>query len=152
LAGGPASAFLPEMLSVHDNTCSGYRFCGESKRLVLETEYPSGSAKQGLKTDVIFEGVWCHHLESVQSGNIIFDIEIVGLSEVEHDFRDVFGRLEKQGWPRLELKEDSLPEVIERHRLNVYRIGSSYGMEGFVIAGSVHQLDRQVANAAPLMR
>jgi hypothetical protein len=130
------------MLSIHDNTCSGYRFCGNTRRLVLETEYPSGSSKEGKKTDVIFEGVWCHHLESVQCGNIIFDIEPVDLSQVEQEFREVFERLKNYGWPRLELREDSLPEIMERYGLTVHRIGSSYGMEGFVIAKSVHQLDR----------
>lgn len=130
------------MLSIHDNTCSGYRFCGVARRLVLETGYPYGIGKDGKKTDVIFEGVWCHHLESVQSGNIIFDIEPVELSQVEQEFHGLFERLKNYGWPRLELKQDSLPEMIGRHRLNVYRIGSSYGMEGFVIAESVHQLDR----------
>lgn len=109
----------------------------------METEYPWGVGKDVRKTDVIFEGVWCHHLESVQNGNIIFDIEPVELSQVEQEFQDLFERLKNQGWPRLELKQDSLPEVIERHRLSVYRIGSSYGVEGFVIAESVHQLDRE---------
>jgi hypothetical protein len=130
------------MLSVHDNSCSGYRFDGEARRLTLETEYPEGCGREG-KTDVTFEGVWCHHLESVQHGNIIFDIEVVDLSQLEQEFHGVFERLKNHGWPRLETKQDSLPAIIERHQLKAYRIQSSYGMEGFVIAQSVRQVDRR---------
>jgi len=130
------------VLSVHDNTCSGYRFDGEARTLTIETEYPSGAEREG-KTDVIFEGVWCHHLESVQDGNIIFDIEAVELSRLEQEFRGLFERLRNYGWPRLEMKQDSLSEIIARHHLKAYRIGSSYGMEGFVIAESVRQVDRR---------
>jgi hypothetical protein len=131
------------MLSVHDNICRGYRFSGVRRQLVLETEYPCGSEKEGRQSDIIFEGVWCHHLESVQEGNIIFDIEEVSLGQVEHEFAGVFERLRNYGWPRLENQDDSLAGLVRRHQLCVYRIGSSYGMEGFVVAKSVRQTNIQ---------
>jgi hypothetical protein len=133
------------MLSVHDNTCSGYRFSGVDRQLILETEYPSGSEKEGQRSDIVFDGVWCHHLEAVQEGNIIFEIEEVDLARVEIEFRGVFDRLKNYGWPRLEAKNDTLSEVIERHQLNVYRIGTSYGLEGFVFAKSVSQTNSEQA-------
>lgn len=127
------------MLLVHDNTCHGYRFSGKTQQLVLETEFPSGSQRQGECSDVIFEGVWCHYLESIQNGNIIFDIEQVELAQIEKEFQSVFERLKNSGWPRTEKIVDSFSAVIERRRLKVYRIESSYGMEGFVVAESVRQ-------------
>ena len=130
------------MLAIHDNVCSGYRFQGEIRRLVLETEYPSGAAGECRKTEVIFEGVWCHHLESVQEGNIIFDIRPIELPELEREFYDLLKRLKNYGWPRMELMQDSLSAIIERKGLKIYRISSSYGMEGFVMAETVHQMDR----------
>lgn len=136
------------MLQVHDNTCRGYRFSGESHQLVLETEYPSGSEKQGERSDIIFEGVWCHHLESIHDGNIIFDIEQVELTQVEKEFRSVFERLRNYGWPPLENKSDSFSAVVERRQLNVYRIGSSYGINGFVVAESVRQTNREQTSPA----
>ncbi len=94
------------MLLVHDNTCSGYRFSGVDRQLILETEYPCGSEKEGQRSDIVFDGVWCHHLESVQEGNIIFDIEEVDLAQVEDEFRGVFDRLKNYGWPR-ELEDEN---------------------------------------------
>jgi hypothetical protein len=131
------------MLSVHDNTCSGYRFSGVDRQLILETEFPCGSEKEGQRSDIVFDGVWCHHLESAQEGNTIFDIEEVDLAQVENEFRGVFDRLRNYGWPRLETKDDTLPAVVERHQLSVYRIGSSYGIEGFVVAKSVRQTNSE---------
>ena len=138
------------MLSVHDNTCSGYRFSGVERQLVLETEYPCGSDKEGQRSDIVFDGVWCHHLESVQDGNIIFDIEEVDIAQVESEFRCVFDRLKNYGWPHLETKNDTLPEIIERHDLIVYRIHTSYGLEGFVVAKSARQTNSE--QAAPRNR
>lgn len=131
------------MLSVHDNTCAGYRFSGVDRQLILETEYPSGSEKEGQRSDIVFDEVWCHHLESVQEGNTIFDIEEVDLAQVENEFRDVFVRLKNHGWPRLEKRNDTFSAVVERHQLSVYRIGSSYGLDGFVVAKSVRQTNSE---------
>lgn len=63
------------MLTIHDNVCTGYRFSGDARELVLETVYADQYEKAGERTDIVFSGVWCHHLEAVQNANIIFDTE-----------------------------------------------------------------------------
>ncbi len=136
------------MLQVHDNTCFGYRFSGEESRLILETEFPDGTPRGGQQTDIIFDGVWCHHIESIQDGNIIFDIEETDLKQMRNDFSELFKRLENYGWPPEEKKDEPIEELIRRKNLKVFRIGSSYGMIGFVVAESVTQTNSE--QSAPL--
>lgn len=124
----------------HDHDCSGYRFSGTE--LILELtcpDFPQWGDLAGRRCDITFHGVLCHHLESVQQSNTIFDIVETTVALVEADYAHVFAHLKNQGWPRLEKDDASLTDLVSRNGLTVYEISSSYGMTGFVVAHSASQ-------------
>ncbi len=75
-----------------------------------------------------------HHFEGVQDGNIIFDIEEVDFSIIQTEFADIFKRMENECWPIQTKEKMNLTDQIGGGKIKTYRINTSYGMNGFVVA------------------
>ena len=123
---------IVETCPVHDNNLYAYEFDSRTSVLVMRTMYPHADPRE--YTDVWFTGVWCHHLECVLGGDIIFDMEGSDLRREMEINPGLFERLKNQGWPRIEKRGETIDELIERRQLRVWHIQSSYGLDGFVIA------------------
>ena len=123
---------IVESCPVHDNHLYAYEFDSRTSTLILRTAYPHSDPPEF--TDVWFLDVWCHHVECILGGDIIFDIDDSDLVTERTHFESLFDRLKNQGWPPIEKIGESFDAVILRHSLRVWHISSSYGIDGFVIA------------------
>ena len=123
---------IVESCPVHDNHLYAYEFDSRTSTLIMRTMYPHSDPPEF--TDVWFADVWCHHLECVLGGDIIFDMDGSDLQREIETNPELFERLAKHGWPQIEKLNDSIAEVIERRQLKVWHILSCYGIDGFVIA------------------
>lgn len=128
----------PRVPSVHDNHLYGYEFDARTSTLVLRTRFPHTTPEEF--TDVWFYGVWTHHIESVLGHDILFDIENSDVANELERFGDLFTRLECHGWPKLEKLDDRLSDIVERHKLRIWHIASSYGISGFVVAYRIEKI------------
>jgi hypothetical protein len=128
--------------SVHDNNVYAYGVDCTNRRVVLHTEYLEAGANEF--TDVVFTGVLAHHFEDVMRGNILFDINEVDVDWVTTEWATLFAARKNQGWPEgVEYhRANELPIVLRQRNLKAYRIQSSYGLDGWVLAEVVEFRER----------
>jgi hypothetical protein len=101
---------------IHDNNVYSYCVDCENGTLVLHTVFDEPN--RGIEyVDVCFEGVVAHQFDHVLEGNILFGIEVVDIG----------------GVPGI----GPVREVVECAGSQVFEIGSSYGLSGWVAANSV---------------
>lgn len=128
--------------SVHDNFVHAYVVDCEGRRLVLHTEYRDREPREF--TDVIFRDVVAHHFEHVLAANILMNVE-----EFDPDvYVRTNGRLLtdswRWGWPPVEYRGDleALVAALKAASVRAYEIQGSYGMSGWVLAGSCERVPR----------
>ena len=124
--------------SVHDNNVYAYSVLCEERRIVLHTEsYPYGNPRQ--HTDVHFTGVLAHYFADELQGNILSDVTEVDPEWVTAEWAGVFAERKNYGWPDgIEYREpDELPALLRQRNFRAYRVSSSYGLQGWVLAEAV---------------
>jgi hypothetical protein len=129
-------------ISVHDNLLYSYSVNCENRRIVLHTRFPTDSPTE--YTDVIFTGVVAHHFEHVLSGNILFDVTEIPLRDLVTGSAVLFAAGKPYGWPDgIEYRDaEDLIGILEGRGAHGFEISSSYGMSGWVIAGSTERKAR----------
>jgi hypothetical protein len=137
---------------VHDNFIYAYSVLCEEGRIILHTHFCDGDANEF--GDVVFTEVEIHHFECVLSSNIIFAIEAVSVEEIINEHKELFVRLKKHGWPKIDYSSiEQLIQILDERQLKGFVINSSCGLYGWVLAKEMRFIerpdlkDRQTINA-----
>jgi hypothetical protein len=128
--------------SVHDNFVYAYSVDCEGRRLTLHTAFRDREPHEF--TDVIFRDVVAHHFDHVLPGNILFDVEEADVAAVVRENERLLAESWRYGWPPVEYRGnlDALIERMKASAVRAYTIGSSYGLSGWVFAGSCERVSR----------
>jgi len=129
--------------SIHDNNVYSYCILCESRRIVLHTEYsfPRDGATEYI--DITFCDVMAHHFESVSQGNCLFGIDEVPVEKLIGDWAELFTRQKPFGWPAIQYNDpQELVTKLKQNGIKGYDISSSYGLTGWVLAGSMDVTER----------
>jgi hypothetical protein len=131
--------------SVHDNIVYAYSIDCEARRLVLHTTFRDREPPEF--TDVIFREVVAHHFARVLPGNILFDVEESDVAALVRENERLFADSWRYGWPPVEYDGDlnALVEALRTASVRAFSIGSSYGLSGWVLAGSCEAVSRAEA-------
>ena len=129
-------------LSIHDNCVYAYSVDCKGRRLTLHTEFKGREPQE--YTDVVFRDVLAHHFDHVQPGNILFDVEEQEIGSLVRENAVLFADSWRYGWPLIEYSGDLdvLVTKLKAASVRAYSIGSSYGMSGWVLAGSCELVSR----------
>jgi hypothetical protein len=131
--------------SIHDNFVVGWSVSCVERTVVLHIEY--GDAKPNEATDVVFRGIEAYHIVGDNLQSILFDIEDVTMETILRDFALEFESGVKYGWPGNWNKSMfACREHLIGRKLKGWRISSSYGLEGFVIAENMELVPRACGN------
>lgn len=126
--------------SIHDSLLTGYEVDGKKRTIVMHTEPHQGGGEAFV--DVIFTGVVAYQFEGDAMGNIIFEIEPAS-AEVRPDIATVIVAQQRQHgtMPDWNPTSETLEQYCDGVGLTMFRIQSSYGLDGWVIAASMeHRL------------
>lgn len=128
--------------SVHDNVVYAYSVDCAGRRVVLHTAFQDREPQEF--TDVVFHDVVAHHFEYVLAGNILFEVEEADIAAVVQDNAQLLADSWRYGWPPVEYQGDliALVAALKASSVHAYEIGSSYGMSGWVLAGSCERVSR----------
>jgi hypothetical protein len=128
--------------SVHDNIIYAYVVNCEQRKLTLHTAFRDREPFEF--TDLIFHEVVAHFFEHVLPGNILNDVEETEVASVVHAHAAVLMESWRWGWPSMEYHGDLavLTAALEAQEVRAYWINSSYGLSGWVLAGSCEQFTR----------
>ena len=128
--------------SIHDNIVYGYSVDCEGRRLVLHTSFRQREPHEF--TDIVFRDVMAHHLEHALPGNILFDVEEVDIAALVRDNARLLADSWRYGWPPVDYRGDLdvLVAALKAAPVRAYEIGSSYGLSGWVLAGSCERVSR----------
>ncbi|HEV2295506.1 MAG TPA: hypothetical protein VGR35_16775 [Tepidisphaeraceae bacterium] len=128
--------------SVHDNFVYAYTVNCEGRRVTLHTEYRDLQPQEF--TDVIFSDVVAHSFEHVLRANILFDVEEDDVESLIQGNAAVFEKSWRWGWPPIEYGGDLalLIKTLRSQSVRAFTIGSSYGLSGWVLAGSYERQKR----------
>ena len=125
------------MRSVHDNTLNAYSVDGVRKQIVLHTSFDHASPAE--LTDIIFDGVLDHYFRDTVLPSIIFDVEPSDAGWVlGQDFDVMLAGHQRGGWPSF--FASTVAEMVDRiaaANCQVFTIGSSFGLDGWVVAQSM---------------
>jgi hypothetical protein len=129
-------------LSVHDNTIYAYSVDCEHRRLVLHTAFPGHESAEYV--DLVFRDVVAHHFEHVLPSNILFDVKETEIAAVVRENEHLLADSWRYGWPPVEYDGNLavLVETLNAASARAYSIGSSYGLSGWVFAGSCERVSR----------
>jgi hypothetical protein len=128
--------------SVHDNFIYGYVVNCEQRRLTLHTAYRDREPHEF--TDLIFREVVAHNFDHVLSSNILFDVEEDDVASIVQAQAHVFTDSWRWGWPPIEYNGNLaiLTATLQDLQTHAFAISSSYGLSGWILAGSFEQVSR----------
>lgn len=123
-------------LSVHDNQVDGYVVDCPGRRIVLHTSFRYREPHEF--TDIVFEHVLAHVFEHVLPGSILYDVQEVSLDQLLRENTALLEASWRYGWPPIEYRGDlrALAAELSARSVRAYSISSSYGLSGWVLAGS----------------
>jgi hypothetical protein len=136
------SVMRPEP-SVHDNFVYAYSVDCEGRRLTLHTAYRDREPQEF--TDVVFREVVAHQFEHVLPGNILLDVEEADVADVVRENGRLLAHSWRYGWPPVEYRGnlDTLIDLLKGSSVRAYTVGSSFGLSGWVLAGSCERVARR---------
>jgi hypothetical protein len=123
-------------ISVHDNIITGYMVSCDKRELVIHTEFRDREPNE--KTDIIFYGVEAYYLVRDNMQSILFDVAEYPIEQVLIDYSSEFESGRKYCWPgSWNESNESCQNYFTKQQCKGWKINSSYGMEGFVIAKNI---------------
>ncbi|HEX8524538.1 MAG TPA: hypothetical protein VF669_19945 [Tepidisphaeraceae bacterium] len=133
---------MPSEPSVHDNVVYAYTIDCEGRRLVLHTAFTEREPWEF--TDVVFRDVVAHHFEHVLPGNILFDVEETDVAALVRENERLLSESWRWGWPPVPYDGDlnALVVGLNASGVRAYAVRSSYGLSGWVFAGSCQRVPR----------
>lgn len=121
--------------SIHDNRVISYEVDGECRRIVLHTRFGEGDHVE--YADLVFEGVLAYHFENDNFGNVLFGIAEVSVPRLVQRNRSLFDDGSKNAWPGpWNESPESAVLHLESNGAKAFEISSSYGLCGWIVAGS----------------
>jgi hypothetical protein len=130
---------------LHDALLVGYEVDGERGRLILSLRPHHGSAPGPFRIE--FEGVFAHRFDAPLLPAIVLDLEQAPAQAlIEEEWDDIQLRARRNGWPGGPWKIGDLQAArawVEREGLKAYWLSSSYGLDGWILARSVHMVAAQ---------
>jgi hypothetical protein len=134
-----------EHRNIHDNFVYALTVLLERRLLVLHTQYRDGEGPYIL-TDVRFIGLVAHHFDHVAEPSILLDIEEVPAEWVIREWRELFERGMRYGWPPIEYADFAeLARRLVEGGVRGYRVMGTCGLDGFVLASDVEYHRRERA-------
>jgi len=124
--------------SIHDNRVLGYEVDVRMRSLVLSTEFTEHGEHE--RTDVVFTDVLGYHLFDALGG-ILFAIEPIDLADLVRKEATLFADGAKYGWPFKGCSGDPVA-FAESRGMRAWRIDSSIGFDGFVVAKAMTLVPR----------
>ncbi|HVS71934.1 MAG TPA: hypothetical protein VHQ47_11820 [Phycisphaerae bacterium] len=127
---------------MHDHVVYAYSVDCEERRVVVHTVYRGGPSAKF--TDVIFGDVVAHYFEHVLPENILFDVAEADVAAVVREHGSLLADSWRYRWPAVEYRGDLdvLIEKLKAAGVRAYVIESSYGLSGWVLAGSCKRVAR----------
>jgi hypothetical protein len=121
-------------ISVHDNSVYAYFIDCENRRITLHSRFTDANPHEF--TDIVFTNVLVHRFEHVLEGNILFDVEEVDAPGLVDDEAEIFRESWRYGWPPVDYRGNLslLKNELERRSMRAYRVSSSYGLSGWILA------------------
>ena len=116
-------------LSIHDNEIVKYDVNFSSKQIVLYTKN-----KINEEVNIIFSEVFSYFFENPLQKNILLDIEIDSLENFIKKENTLLSKGKKYGWPKSYKNLEELLLEMKKQRINYYRVFSSEGLSGWVLA------------------
>ncbi len=133
--------------SVQDNIVYALSVHLEQWLLILHTEFRDGPSPSEL-TNVRFAGFVAHHFDHVSAPSILFDVAEVSMESVIQTWRELFEQGAQYMWPPVDFEYTGLFDLavglVERG-VRAYRVSSSCGMVGYVLAAGVKYEQRDNA-------
>jgi len=128
-------------ISIHDNFVVGWSVSCTERKIVLYTEYRDAEPHELI--DVVFRGIEAYHIVGDNLQTILFDIEDCPIERIFTDFSLEFESGVKYCWPGVwNTSPGACRDHFVRHKLRGWRISSSYGLGGFVIAKDMELMPR----------
>jgi hypothetical protein len=123
-------------ISLHDNIVTGYTISCDRREVVIHTVFRDRLPNE--KINVVFRGVEAYHLVGDNMQSILFDVAECPTDGILREFSSEFESGIHYAWPG---PWNESPESCRKHfedlNCKTWRISSSYGMGGFVIAMNV---------------
>jgi hypothetical protein len=133
----------PLEISVHDNTLHSYCVSAEEERISLHTSYVDQNLRE--TTDIVFTGVAAYRFELDNFMTIIFDVSEVNVEIIYTKNRDLFEQGRKYCWPGAwNSSEETVLAHLVANEIKGYRLSSSIGMVGWVLAKAMTIVSAQV--------
>ena len=128
-------------ISIHDNFVVCWSVACVERIIVLHTEYRDAEPHEFI--DVVFRGVAAYHIVGDDLGTILFGIEDCPIESILTDFSFEFESGIKYCWPGAwNTSLDACRSHFVGHKLRGWRISSSCGLGGFVIADVMEMIPR----------
>lgn len=118
--------------SLHDNLVVGYSVEAERARIVIRTEYRD-RGEPFERTNARFDGVIGYFFHD-NLGGILFDITEEPLENILRDYGADFDWGSRYGWPWVQAGWSDPHEHVASTGARAFRVHSSIGFDGFVIA------------------
>ncbi len=121
--------------SIHDNFVLGYEVDAERRSIIVHTEHRYGE-EPFERTDVHFDDVLGYlFLDSL--GGILFDIVEASIDSIVEAHAANFEWGTRYGWPWIPSGDMDPATFVASHDATTFRVESSIGFEGFVVAKSM---------------
>ena len=124
--------------SIHDNRLISYEVHCEDRTITLRTEYRV-EGKPTEFTNVTFHGVQGYHFENDAFGNIIFDLETVGIEDLLKQYgAEVSESYRVAGSPGpWAANLETARSYLRDQGTQGFILSSSYGLSGWILAREV---------------
>jgi len=123
---------------VHDNIIKGYDVDFENETLVIKTEYNITRPKVvHEETDIVFRGYLTHTFYLPMKNSVIFDTYELSIGQFLKNEREVLMLGKNSCWPIHYENIEELSCFLHNNSYMVFIVGSSYGLNGWVIAKSM---------------
>ena len=118
--------------SLHDNFVLGYAVDAETASILIRTEYRD-RGKPFERTNARFEGVVGYMFRD-SLGGILFDIVEEPMDYILRSYASEFAWGTRYGWPWAQAAEVAPADHVSSLGAKAFRVQSSIGFDGFVIA------------------
>jgi len=121
---------------LHDNRVLRYCADFEDHTLHMDTQTEAGE-----KVSVHFTGLLAHWFENVIQDNILFGMDEISVDGFFEQYKDLLEHSLPYGFPAC-CSGEELRKRMTQEKIRVFVIGSSLGLNGFVLAQGV-EIQRQ---------
>lgn len=127
-----SSNIIKEYGDIHDYEIISYNVDVYNNKLQIFTEY-----SEEEKKSITFTGVLAHHFEHVIYRNILFDVTQVTIDCFINTKEKLLEESLRYGFPTWSENIEELRTLLKKEQQKTFKIYSSLGLNGFVIAKEI---------------